>query len=58
VQRRAVTVDANQDSIAVVSRGLTVGERIVIEGQYRLTDGAKVKIGAPKQAELGGPAAQ
>jgi hypothetical protein len=42
----------------VVSRGLKVGERIVTEGQYRLTDGAKVKVGAPQQAQLGGPAAQ
>jgi hypothetical protein len=30
----------------------------VIEGQYRLIDGAKVKIGAQAQAQLGGQAAQ
>ena len=58
VQRRTVVVVATQDGVAVVSRGLASGERIVVEGQYRLTDGAKVKIGAPQQAGLGGQAAQ
>jgi membrane fusion protein, multidrug efflux system len=57
-QRRAVDVAATQEGVAVVSRGLQAGERIVIEGQYRLTDGAKVKVGAPQQAQLGGQAAQ
>jgi membrane fusion protein, multidrug efflux system len=57
-QRRAVQVAATQDGVAVISRGLQPGERIVTEGQYRLTDGAKVKLGAPQQAELGGQAAQ
>ncbi|HUI96609.1 MAG TPA: efflux RND transporter periplasmic adaptor subunit [Xanthobacteraceae bacterium] len=58
VQRRTVDVAATQEQLAVISRGIAAGERIVVEGQYRLTDGAKVKIGAPMQAQLGGPAAQ
>lgn len=57
-QRRAVEVAATQEGLAVVSRGLQAGERIVVEGQYRLTDGAKVKIGAPQQANLGGQTPQ
>ncbi len=57
-ERRAVEVAATQDGVAVVGKGLTSGERIVTEGQYRLTDGAKVKVGAPQQAQLGGQAAQ
>jgi multidrug efflux system membrane fusion protein len=57
-QRRAVEVAAIQEGLAVVSRGLQAGERIVVEGQYRLTDGAKVKIGAPQQANLGRQTAQ
>ena len=58
--RRPVEVAANQEDVAVISKGLQSGERIVVEGQYRLIDGAKVKIGAPaqQQAELGGQAAQ
>jgi multidrug efflux system membrane fusion protein len=57
-QRRDVKVAATQEGIAVVSDGLKAGERIVTEGQYRLTDGAKAKVGAPQQAQLGGQAAQ
>jgi multidrug efflux system membrane fusion protein len=60
VKRRPVEVLANQEDVAVISRGLQSGERIVVEGQYRLIDGAKVKIGTPAQtqAQLGGQAAQ
>jgi multidrug efflux system membrane fusion protein len=53
-QRRSVKIAATQEGLAVVSDGLKAGERIVTEGQYRLTDGAKAKVGAPQQAELGG----
>ena len=52
-QRRGVKIAATQEGIAVVSDGLKAGERIVTEGQYRLTDGAKAKVGAPQQAQLG-----
>jgi membrane fusion protein, multidrug efflux system len=42
VERRAVEVASIQDGIAVVTKGLTAGERIVVDGQYRLTEGARV----------------
>ncbi|HLH88913.1 MAG TPA: efflux RND transporter periplasmic adaptor subunit [Xanthobacteraceae bacterium] len=64
VKRRPVVVAANQEDLAVIGQGLQPGERIVVEGQYRLTDGAKVRLGAPgqtapqAQAQLGGQAAQ
>jgi multidrug efflux system membrane fusion protein len=44
VERRAVTVAATQDGIAVVTKGLKPGERVVVTGQYRLTNGARVRI--------------
>jgi membrane fusion protein, multidrug efflux system len=44
VERRAVEVAAVQDGIAVVTKGLKAGERVVVDGQYRLTQGARVKI--------------
>ena len=44
VERRAVDVAAIQDGIAVITKGLSPGERVVVEGQYRLTDGARVRI--------------
>jgi multidrug efflux system membrane fusion protein len=42
VERRAVEVASIQDGIAVVTKGLTGGERVVVDGQYRLTEGARV----------------
>jgi multidrug efflux system membrane fusion protein len=42
--RRPVEVAAVQDGIAVISKGLSAGDRVVVDGQYRLTEGAKVKI--------------
>jgi multidrug efflux system membrane fusion protein len=44
VERRAVTVAAVQDGIAVITKGLSPGERVVVDGQYRLTQGARVRI--------------
>jgi membrane fusion protein, multidrug efflux system len=57
-KRRPVKVGASQDGVSIISQGLQSGERVVLEGQYRLIDGAKVKIGGPKQAQAGGQAAQ
>ena len=53
VERRAVEVAAVQDGIAVVTKGLSLGERIVVEGQYRLTNGSRVKPTAPKAGATG-----
>lgn len=50
VERRNVDVAAVQDGIAVITKGLSPGERVVVDGQYRLTEGARVKILPPKQS--------
>jgi multidrug efflux system membrane fusion protein len=50
VERRSVEITAVQDGIAVVGKGLKPGEHVVVEGQYRLTDGARVKPRAPDAA--------
>ena len=42
VERRAVRVAAIQDGIAAVTSGLAPGQRVVVDGQYRLTNGARV----------------
>ena len=44
VERRPVEVAAVQDGIAVIGKGLSPGERVVVDGQYRLTNGARVRI--------------
>jgi multidrug efflux system membrane fusion protein len=50
VERRSVEITAVQDGIAVVGKGLKPGEHVVVEGQYRLTDGARVKPRVPDAA--------
>jgi multidrug efflux system membrane fusion protein len=46
VERRPVEVAAVQDGLAVIAKGLSPGEKVVVDGQYRLTNGARVKIEA------------
>ena len=53
VERRAVDVASIQDGIAVITKGLSTGERVVVDGQYRLTNGARVKIAAPQTGAAG-----
>jgi multidrug efflux system membrane fusion protein len=43
VALRPVTVDRTVDSETVISKGVSVGEQIITDGQSRLTSGAKVK---------------
>ena len=43
-ERRPVEVASVQDGIAVVTKGLNPGERVVVDGQYRLTEGARVRV--------------
>jgi multidrug efflux system membrane fusion protein len=51
VQKRDVTTAATQDGIAVIEKGVTAGEKVVVEGQYRLTNGGKVNTNPPKQQQ-------
>ena len=51
VARRPVEVAAIQDGIAAVTKGLSPGERVVVNGQYRLTDGARISAVPPAPVE-------
>jgi multidrug efflux system membrane fusion protein len=42
VERRAIAVAAIQDGLAIVTQGLKPGEQVVVSGQYRLTNGARI----------------
>lgn len=53
VERRAVEVAAVQDGVAVIAKGLKPGEKVVVEGQYRLTNGSRVRFAAPKPDATG-----
>ena len=44
VERRTVQVAAAQENLAVIEKGLASGERVVVEGQYRLTASVKVSV--------------
>jgi membrane fusion protein, multidrug efflux system len=44
VKRVAVQVTARQGAIAVIGEGLSGGEKVVTDGQYRLDNGTKVAI--------------
>jgi multidrug efflux system membrane fusion protein len=54
--RHDVEVAATQDGRAVITKGIEAGDQIVLNGQYRLTEGAKAKVVEPQQADLGRPA--
>jgi multidrug efflux system membrane fusion protein len=42
VEMRPITVDQVQDGVALIATGLAAGERVVVDGQYRLQPGSKV----------------
>jgi len=42
-QPRAVKVERMQDGVAVIQDGLTAGQRVVVDGQYKLKPGSKVR---------------
>jgi multidrug efflux system membrane fusion protein len=57
--RRPVTVAMTQEGRAVIDKGLAAGEHVVVEGQYRITQGGKLQIrsgpGSNNVAEGSGP---
>jgi membrane fusion protein, multidrug efflux system len=49
-ERRTVELGGTQAGIAVILRGIAAGETVAVEGQYRLSDGARVQIEPPSPA--------
>src|SRR5215471_3107719 len=47
VLRKSIEVAAIQDGVAAVTQGLAPGERVVINGQFRLTEGARINASPP-----------
>lgn len=47
VENRPVKVAQIEDGEALLDEGLSAGERVVVDGQYRLQPGSKVKIAEP-----------
>lgn len=44
VERRDVEIVAQQDGLAVIGKGIAPGEKVVLDGQYRLVNGSHVRI--------------
>lgn len=51
VERRTVEIVSSQDGVAVIGKGLDAGDKVVIDGQYRLTNGARIKVETPKTTQ-------
>jgi multidrug efflux system membrane fusion protein len=46
-ERRTIEIGAVQDGLAVIDSGVAAGDRVVIDGQFRLSDGTRVKVAEP-----------
>jgi multidrug efflux system membrane fusion protein len=55
VKMRSVKVTPLDQEQALIDQGLAPGERVVVDGQYRLQPGSKIKPAEPAKAEEGGP---
>jgi membrane fusion protein, multidrug efflux system len=51
VQRRPINAQTISEKMAIVSKGLTAGERVVVDGQSRLDDGVHVNIRPPRTTQ-------
>jgi membrane fusion protein, multidrug efflux system len=47
VEIRKVAVSETENDVAVIAKGLAAGERVVVDGQYRLDQGTRVSVQAP-----------
>jgi multidrug efflux system membrane fusion protein len=48
VERRTVVVTGHQDGVAIIEKGMVAGEKVVVDGQYRLTNGARIRVDTAK----------
>ena len=46
-ERRAIEVEASQEGLSVIGKGIAAGENVVVDGQYRLSNGSAVRIDQP-----------
>jgi membrane fusion protein, multidrug efflux system len=53
--RVPVLVVARQNGLAVFTKGVSAGERVVVDGQYNLDNGVKVSIAPPQAAASAAP---
>jgi membrane fusion protein, multidrug efflux system len=51
-ERRPVEVGPTQDGLAVIDRGIAAGNHVIVDGQYRVINGAKLKIDTQQPAAI------
>lgn len=56
VERRTVKAGPVQDGLAIIDSGLVAGERVVLDGQFKLRPGAKVAVSQNQSAPTKPPA--
>jgi len=49
VQNQKIQVAVIQDGVAIIDQGLAAGQRVVVDGQYKLKPGARVTEAAPRK---------
>lgn len=60
-EQRSITPDVSVDDVTAVTKGLAPGEKVVVDGQYRLEKGIRVSVresGATQHAADAGAAAE
>ncbi len=53
VEHRVIELETTQDGMAVIANGISAGEKVVVDGQYRLTNGSRVRIDQPTASAPG-----
>jgi multidrug efflux system membrane fusion protein len=53
VERRDVQLTTRQDGLAVIAKGISAGERVVVNGQYRLANNVRVKADTANNSQPG-----
>ncbi|MBV8651986.1 MAG: efflux RND transporter periplasmic adaptor subunit, partial [Alphaproteobacteria bacterium] len=48
VEQRPITTGTPRNGLAIIREGLAEGERVVVDGQYKLRAGARVQVGPPQ----------
>jgi multidrug efflux system membrane fusion protein len=57
VERRPVEIEAMQEGLAIVSKGIASGDKVVFDGQYRLSDGSRIRVDAAPTPTTSSPQA-
>ena len=52
VELRPIAVAQLRDGIALIDSGLSAGERVVVDGQYKLRPGTRVEVGGSGSAAV------